>query len=230
MDLELKDLRDNLREKDITLEVERPLLDHLGKKGFDPVFGARPLRRVIQNEVEDRLSDALLEGQFSEGDAIRLDYVDGEVTAEKIASAPLPEPPAEEEQEPVLTPLSVPAFSQPMREGRREAALASSGTRCLAGVRMSGTTFRPEPQSRPAGPAPSPWGEAPQGAKTSSSKLFVVCAVSPGGGLVVVGAGPEAAVEVADEAVGERAQRLVVEVAGSTPPPVEVVAAGTDLQ
>ncbi len=112
VDLELKDLRDNLREKDITLEVEKPLLDHLGKKGFDPVFGARPLRRVIQNEVEDRLSDALLEGQFSEGDAIRLDYVDGEVTAEKIARAPLPEPPvaeepeppAEEEQEPVLTP------------------------------------------------------------------------------------------------------------------------------
>ena len=104
VDLELKDLRDNLREKDITLEVEKPLLDHLGKKGFDPVFGARPLRRVIQNEVEDRLSDALLEGEFSEGDAIRLDYVDGEVTAEKIASAPLPEPPAEEEQEPVLTP------------------------------------------------------------------------------------------------------------------------------
>ena len=104
VDLELKDLRDNLREKDITLEVEKALLDHLGKKGFDPVFGARPLRRVIQNEVEDRLSDALLEGEFSEGDAIRLDYVDGEVTAEKIASAPLPEPPAEEEQEPVLTP------------------------------------------------------------------------------------------------------------------------------
>ena len=110
VDLELKDLRDNLREKDITLEVEKALLDHLGKKGFDPVFGARPLRRVIQNEVEDRLSDALLEGEFSEGDAIRLDYVDGEVTAEKIASAPLPEPPeppeppAAEEQEPVLTP------------------------------------------------------------------------------------------------------------------------------
>ena len=100
VDLELKDVRDNLREKDITLEVEKALLDHLGKKGFDPVFGARPLRRVIQNEVEDRLSDALLEGQFSEGDTIRLDYVDGEVTAEQIASAPPPEPPAEEEQEP----------------------------------------------------------------------------------------------------------------------------------
>ena len=99
VDLELKDLRDNLREKDITLEVEKALLDHLGVDGFDPVFGARPLRRIIQNEVEDRLSDALLEGEFSEGDAIRLDYVDGKVTAEKIASAPLPEPPAEEEQE-----------------------------------------------------------------------------------------------------------------------------------
>ncbi len=106
VDLELKDVRDNLREKDITLEVEKALLDHLGKKGFDPVFGARPLRRVIQNEVEDRLSDALLEGQFSEGATIRLDFVDGEVTAEQIDSAPPPEPPAEEEQEqePVLTP------------------------------------------------------------------------------------------------------------------------------
>ena len=104
VDLELKDVRDNLREKEITLEVEKALLDHLGKKGFDPVFGARPLRRVIQNEVEDRLSDALLEGQFSEGATIRLDFVDGEVTAEQIASAPPPEPPAEEEQEPVLTP------------------------------------------------------------------------------------------------------------------------------
>ena len=104
VDLELKDVRDNLREKDITLEVAKALLDHLGEKGFDPVFGARPLRRVIQNEVEDRLSDALLEGQFSEGATIRLDFVDGEVTAEQIASAPPPEPPAEEEQEPVLTP------------------------------------------------------------------------------------------------------------------------------
>ena len=106
VDLELKDVRDNLREKEIALEVGKALLDYLGEKGFDPVFGARPLRRVIQNEVEDRLSDALLEGQFSEGASIRLDYVDGEVTAEQIASAPPPEPPAEEEeeQEPVLTP------------------------------------------------------------------------------------------------------------------------------
>nr|ADI17958.1 ATPases with chaperone activity, ATP-binding subunit [uncultured Chloroflexi bacterium HF0200_09I09] len=104
VDLELKDVRQNLREKEITLEVTKTLLDHLGEEGFDPVFGARPLRRVIQNEVEDRLSDALLEGEFVEGATIRLDYVDGEVTAEQIGSAHPPEPPAEEQQEPVLTP------------------------------------------------------------------------------------------------------------------------------
>ncbi len=80
------------------------------------------------------------------------------------------------------------------------------------------------------GPAPSPLGETPQGAKTSSGELLAVVAVRPGGGLVVAGARPEAAVQVADEAIAEGAQRLVVEVAGSTPPPVEVVAAGTDLQ
>ena len=109
VDLELHDVRENLREKEMALEVTKALLDHLGEAGFDPIFGARPLRRVIQNEVEDRLSDALLEGEFVEGATIRLDYVDGEVTAEQIASAepppePPPEPPAEEEQEPVLTP------------------------------------------------------------------------------------------------------------------------------
>jgi ATP-dependent Clp protease ATP-binding subunit ClpC len=99
VDLELRDVRQNLREKEISVEVSKALLDYLGVKGFDPVFGARPLRRVIQNEVEDRLSDALLEGEFQEGDTIRLDYVDSEVTAERIATAP----PAEEEQEPALT-------------------------------------------------------------------------------------------------------------------------------
>ena len=112
VDLELRDVRANLGEKDMTLEATTALLDHLGKKGFDPVFGARPLRRVIQDLVEDRLSDALLDGQFHEGDAIRIDFVDGEVTAERIERAEPPdaeeEPPAaeeeEEREEPVLTP------------------------------------------------------------------------------------------------------------------------------
>ena len=91
VDLQLKDVRQNLKDKGIELEVSEGLLDHLGTEGFDPIFGARPLRRVIQNEVEDKLSDALLEGEYVEGDTLRLDYVDSEVTIEKIASSE-PEP------------------------------------------------------------------------------------------------------------------------------------------
>ena len=86
VELELRDVRANLKEKGIALEVTPALLDHLGTTGFDPVFGARPLRRVIQNEVEDRLSDSLLEGLYGEGDLVRVDFIDGQVTAEKIAT------------------------------------------------------------------------------------------------------------------------------------------------
>ncbi|HRC62924.1 MAG TPA: AAA family ATPase, partial [Dehalococcoidia bacterium] len=99
--LELRDVRENLKAKGIDFEVTQALLDHLGAEGFDPVFGARPLRRVIQNEVEDRLSDALLEGLYNEGDTIRLDYIDGQVTAERIGTV---DPPGSAEPaEPALT-------------------------------------------------------------------------------------------------------------------------------
>ena len=91
VNLQLRDVRANLKDKGIELEVTEGLLDHLGTEGFDPVFGARPLRRVIQNAVEDKLSDALLEGQFGEGDTLSLDFVEGEVTIDKIGSAE-PEP------------------------------------------------------------------------------------------------------------------------------------------
>ena len=67
--------------------------------------------------------------------------------------------------------------------------------------------------------------KTPQDAKGSSSEVRVVGTVIPGGGLVVAGAGPETAVQVADESVGEGAQRLVVEVAGGAPCVVEVAAA-----
>jgi ATP-dependent Clp protease ATP-binding subunit ClpA len=49
----------------------------LGEKGYDPVFGARPLRRVIQNELEDRLSEALLEQRFGPGDTVLVDVTEG---------------------------------------------------------------------------------------------------------------------------------------------------------
>ena len=55
------------------LEVTDAAKDFWRKKGYDEVFGARPLRRVIQNMVEDKLSDILLRGEIQPGDTVRLD-------------------------------------------------------------------------------------------------------------------------------------------------------------
>ena len=107
VDLELADLRANLREKAMELVATEPLLDHLGEKGFDPVFGARPLRRVIQDQLEDRLSDALIDGSYEAGDTIRADYQDGEVLFERMPREEIAEEAPEappEEPEAVLAP------------------------------------------------------------------------------------------------------------------------------
>jgi ATP-dependent Clp protease ATP-binding subunit ClpC len=77
VDLMLKQVAASLKEKDITLEVTDAAKDLLGSKGYDPVFGARPLRRVIQNLVEDQLSEALLRAEFRAGDTVEVDC-DGE--------------------------------------------------------------------------------------------------------------------------------------------------------
>jgi ATP-dependent Clp protease ATP-binding subunit ClpA len=71
--------------KGVSLEVSDEARTWLGDKGFDPVLGARPLRRLIQNEVEDRLSEALLQGEFGPGDTVELtvedDHIAYKVTA-----------------------------------------------------------------------------------------------------------------------------------------------------
>ncbi|MQC17715.1 MAG: ATP-dependent Clp protease ATP-binding subunit [Chloroflexi bacterium] len=95
VNLELEDLRENLKAKGMFLAVSDSLLDHLGSEGFDPVFGARPLRRVIQNQIEDPLSDAVLQERYSEGDTIRVDFVENEVRFQREATeAVQPEEPA----------------------------------------------------------------------------------------------------------------------------------------
>ena len=77
--MQLNDLRTNLADKNMTLQVTDRLLDYLGKEGFDEIFGARPLRRVIQNKVEDPLSDAMLDSVYNEGDCIKIDYIDEDI-------------------------------------------------------------------------------------------------------------------------------------------------------
>jgi ATP-dependent Clp protease ATP-binding subunit ClpC len=84
VDLELAKISPNLLIKGISMEVTDNARDWIGEKGFDPVFGARPLRRVIQNEIEDRLSEALLEGRFGPGDTVLIDVSEsGEVVLTK---------------------------------------------------------------------------------------------------------------------------------------------------
>jgi ATP-dependent Clp protease ATP-binding subunit ClpC len=82
VDLMLKRVRQQLTEQRIKLEVTDAAKDHLVSKGYDPAFGARPLRRVIQNMVEDELADGLLQGRFKAEDTVTVDYVDGELKME----------------------------------------------------------------------------------------------------------------------------------------------------
>ena len=81
----------SLAEKSIKLEVADAAKDFLGDKGYDPTYGARPLRRVIQDEVEDKLSEALLRGDFRAGNTVKVDYDGEKITIEAIAEAVLTE-------------------------------------------------------------------------------------------------------------------------------------------
>jgi ATP-dependent Clp protease ATP-binding subunit ClpC len=76
VDLMLREVDIQLSFKGITLEITDAAKAWLGDKGYDETFGARPLRRLIQNEVEDRLSEALLQGQFGPGDKVVIDCGD----------------------------------------------------------------------------------------------------------------------------------------------------------
>jgi len=78
VDLMLNEIRKPLLEKALTLEVSQAAKEHLAEKGFDKQFGARPLRRVIQNEIEDALSDEVLAGTLQPGDTVVVDAADGD--------------------------------------------------------------------------------------------------------------------------------------------------------
>ncbi len=79
VELEMREVEKQLTLKGVVMEMTDAAKDWVGGKGFDPVFGARPLRRVIQNEIEDRLSEALLEERFNEGDTVRIDVQNDEI-------------------------------------------------------------------------------------------------------------------------------------------------------
>ena len=77
--MNLQDAAGGLLEKGIGLEVTDGAKEWLGNKGFDPHFGARPLRRLIQDSVEDKLSDSILNGEFKPGDTAVVDVVEDDL-------------------------------------------------------------------------------------------------------------------------------------------------------
>ncbi len=91
VDLELNKVRERLSEHALVLELTDAAKQLLSEKGYDPEYGARPLRRVITNLVEDRLSDGILSGVFKIGSTVRVDAVEGEIvmnTVEYLGAGP----------------------------------------------------------------------------------------------------------------------------------------------
>ena len=90
VDLMLADVAKQLLEKGVFMEVSSAAKEILAEKGFDTSFGARPLRREIQDKVEDKLSEEFLQGKFGAGDTVEVDVEEGEVvirTRVPLASA-----------------------------------------------------------------------------------------------------------------------------------------------
>ncbi|MEX2247547.1 MAG: ATP-dependent Clp protease ATP-binding subunit [Dehalococcoidia bacterium] len=89
VELLLRDLEKQLILKGVSFSITEAAKDWLGQKGYDHVFGARPLRRVIQNELEDRLSEALLQERFVPGDTVLIDVQNDEIVLDKQAEPAL---------------------------------------------------------------------------------------------------------------------------------------------
>jgi len=73
VEIQVKKLEKRLLERRIGLKMTEKAKEFLAKEGFDPAYGARPLKRVIQKEIQDRLAIRILEGKFKEGDAVTVD-------------------------------------------------------------------------------------------------------------------------------------------------------------
>ncbi len=85
VELQVGQLVGRVRERGIEVDLSDDARTLLGNLGYDPTYGARPLKRVIQKQLVDRLALAILEGGFVEGDVVRVDAADGELVFEKAA-------------------------------------------------------------------------------------------------------------------------------------------------
>nr|WP_127503453.1 ATP-dependent Clp protease ATP-binding subunit [Actinoplanes solisilvae] len=86
-ELMLDETRRRLHNQDVLLEISTPAIDWLAEKGFQPEYGARPLRRVIQRELDNRLSTMLLAADLAPGQTVKVDAADGKLTFEVTSAA-----------------------------------------------------------------------------------------------------------------------------------------------
>ncbi len=84
-------LQRRLAERNMRLELSDSALDLLGEAGFDPVYGARPLKRAIRNYLENPLAQEILAGKFGPGDLIQVDLADGQLVFERVLEGELVE-------------------------------------------------------------------------------------------------------------------------------------------
>ncbi len=116
---ELPELRERLSEQDISIEMTKRAKEHLVKKSFDEKFGARPLRRIFQREVEDPLSYEILKGRFSTGSTVMVDVKDESVVFRSKRAGKTDKEAAPEDEEPEA--------GQPQSEDSKEEAAGITG-------------------------------------------------------------------------------------------------------
>ena len=88
VELQLRRLRERLADRGLSLELTDEAKELVAEAGWDPTYGARPLKRALQRLVENPLAMRLLEGDFAEGDTVRVDSDDGELVFEKATAVP----------------------------------------------------------------------------------------------------------------------------------------------
>ncbi len=86
--IQIQELAERLVDRDMALTLSDAAIDRLAEAGFDPVYGARPLKRAIQTHLENPLANALLAGEFESGNTIFVDIVDDKFVFTKEATAP----------------------------------------------------------------------------------------------------------------------------------------------
>ncbi len=88
VDIVIEDVNERMDEHFLVLEATPAAKDWLATHGYDPEYGARPLRRLVQQTVEDKLSDAVLAGEFKEGETVIIDVKDDQIILRHVDAVP----------------------------------------------------------------------------------------------------------------------------------------------